>query len=144
MLAKARIGFVVGIIGLVLNGLVSGFKGIAGLFLSLVAGAMAGFIVAWRRNLSSKREGARVGALAGGIAGGTVIFGQVIGAMITLLSRPLAESLAGQLFIAIFGAGLDLVVWIVIALLAASVGAGVGYFVTASQLPVNNPPKLKN
>jgi hypothetical protein len=138
MLARTRIGLVVGIIGLVLNEFASGFRGITGTILSLVAAGVAGFFAARKGKSSSKRDGARAGAIAGGFAGGVVLIGQLIGAMATLFSLSSSQSMMGKIIYILFGAGTGFFLWIIIALLAAGIGAAVGYLATPSRLPVNN------
>lgn len=130
MLARARIGLVIGIFGLVLNGLVSGFSGIAGTLLALLAGGIAGFFAARKGSVLSKREGARAGALAGGVAGGVVLIGQMLGAMARLFSLFSAEKASTQILYVLFGAGITFLLGAILILLAAGIGATVGYFVT--------------
>lgn len=141
MLAKARIGFVVGIIGLILNGLVSGFSGITGTILALVAGGIAGFVAARQGKFLSRREGAQVGAVAGGIAGGVVLIGQVIGAMMRLLSISSSEGALIQITSLLLGMAISIFLVIILALLGAGIGAVIGYFVTPNQSFTTNPPK---
>jgi hypothetical protein len=139
MLAKARIGFVVGIIGLLLSGLISGFSGITGTILSLVAGGMAGFMATRRGMFLSRSEGARVGALAGGIAGGVVLIGQVIGAMARVFSVSSSQGMLVQITSVLLGVGISFLLVVILALIAAVIGAAVAYFVTPN--PSTNPSK---
>ena len=84
MQPRIRIGLIVGIIGLVLNVCVSGFVGLCGPFLSLLAGGIAGFFAAQQEKPMTKSDGARAGATAGGLAGGLIILGQIIGGLAAL------------------------------------------------------------
>jgi hypothetical protein len=79
MQPRLRIGLIVGVIGLVLNVCLSGLVGICGPFLSLLAGAGAGFFAARQEKLLIKSDGAKAGAAAGCLAGGLIVLGQIIG-----------------------------------------------------------------
>ena len=70
MQPRMRMGLIVGVIGLALNVCVSGFIGLCGPLVSLIAGAVAGFFAAQQEKLGTKGEGARAGAIAGAVAGG--------------------------------------------------------------------------
>jgi hypothetical protein len=152
MQPRIRIGLIVGIIGLVLNVCVSGFVGLCGPFLSLLAGGIAGFFAAQQEKPMTKSDGARAGATAGGLAGGLIILGQIIGGLTALYYMQaagmpsifgqvpsLASSTAAQATYYLGGVGTALCFGIVGALLAAATGAGAGYLGTTEQ-PVIPPP----
>ncbi|HLO16067.1 MAG TPA: hypothetical protein VK206_14640 [Anaerolineales bacterium] len=151
MQARTRTGLIVGVIGLVLNICVAGFIGFCGPGLSLIAGAIAGFLAAQQEKPATKNEGARAGAIAGGIAGTLIILGQIIGGIGALFymqssgtSTPFGQvpSLSGdpstQVIYYATGAGTALCFGIIGALLAAGAGAGTGYLST-SERPVMPP-----
>lgn len=151
MQARTRVGLIVGVIGLVLNICVAGFLGFCGPVLSLIAGAVAGFLAAQREKPITKNEGARAGAIAGGIAGALIILGQIIGGMAALFymqasgtSTPfgqlpdLAGDPASQIGFYAGGVGTALCFGIVGAVLAAVAGAGAGYLATTEQ-PMTPP-----
>ena len=152
MQPRIRIGLIVGFVGLVLNVCVSGFTGICGPFLSLIAGGVAGFFAAQQEKSLTKSNGAKAGAIAGGIAGGLIIIGQIIGGMAALFyiqstgmpsifgQIPSASSsAAAQATYYLSGFGTALCFGIVGALLAAATGAGAGYLGTSEQ-PSSTPP----
>ena len=85
MQPRTSIGLIVGAIGLVLNICVAGFLGFCGPVLSLIAGAIAGFLAVQKEKPLTKNEGARAGATAGGLAGGLIILGQLLGGLGSLL-----------------------------------------------------------
>jgi hypothetical protein len=142
MQPRIKMGLTVGAIGLALNVCVSGFVGFCGPFVSLLAGAAAGFLAARQEKLSAKRDGAKAGAMAGGIAGALVIIGQVIGGIAALAliqtsgmqlpfgQVPSTENPAGSLVYYASGIGTGLCFGIVGAILAAGAGAGTGYLGT--------------
>ena len=150
MPARTRIGLIVGVVALVLNVCVSGFVGFCGPLLSLIAGAVAGFLTAQGEKAASKSDGARAGAVGGGIAGGLMIIGQVLGGISTLaiaqftgLKFPLgtipspAASPAAQMIYYLGGIGTSLCIGIIGAVLAALAGAAAGYVGTPDLSPVN-------
>ena len=126
MLSKARVGLVIGIAGLILNGLVSGFSGITGPVIAIMAGILSGLIVNRSKRPSSKKDAARTGALAGGTSGCVVILGQVIGGIVAVFSLNSSESIITQAFMGIFSIGIALFFGGIIALFAAGVGAVTG------------------
>jgi hypothetical protein len=151
MQARTRIGLIVGVIGLVLNVCVAGFFGICGPVVSLIAGAVAGYLAVQREKPLTKNDGARIGATAGGIAGGLIILGQLLGGVgaLVLMQTTGAAPPFGQIptpgsdpamQVAFYGAGMvtALCFGVVGALLAAGAGAGTGYFTTADQ-PMTPP-----
>ena len=151
MQPRTRIGLIVGVIGLALNVCVSGFIGICGPFLSLVAGGVAGFFAVQQEKPFTKNEGARVGATAGGIAGALIILGQIIGGLgaLAYMQSTGAQTPFGQIpelsdpatSIGFYagGVGTALCFGIVGALLAAGAGAGAGYL-GSSDRPTMPPP----
>ena len=155
MQPRVRLGLIVGVIGLVLNTCVAGAVGLCGPFVSLIAGAAAGFFAAQQEKLPNKRDGARAGATAGAIAGALIIIGQVIGGIAALallqargVSVPFGSipstgaDASSQMIYYLSGAGTALCFGIVGAALAAAVGAGAGYLGTneqAAPTPMNTP-----
>jgi hypothetical protein len=145
MQPRTRIGLIVGVIGLVLNVCVSGFLGICGPFVSLLAGGAAGFFAAQQEKPLTKNDGARIGATAGGIAGGLIILGQILGGVGGLVfmqatgaqppfgQLPSAGDTTTQIAFYAGGIGTALCFGIVGALLAAGAGAGAGYVATTNQ-----------
>ncbi len=137
---------IVGVIGLVLNLCVATLAGFCGPVLSLVAGAIAGYLTAQREKPFTKKEGARAGATAGGIAGGVIIIGQLLGGIGALVLMQasgtptifgelpdLSADPATQIGFYASGLGTALCFGIVGALLAAGAGAGAGYLATSDQ-----------
>jgi len=147
MQPRIKMGLAIGAIGLVLNVCVSGFVGLCGPLVSLLAGGLAGFLAAQQEKLPAKNEGAKAGAIAGGIAGGLVIIGQVIGgigalalmqgtgAQIPFGTIPDTSDPSGMLIFYASGIGTGLCFGVIGAILAAGAGAGTGYMATAEQPP---------
>jgi hypothetical protein len=147
MQPRIKMGLAVGAIGLALNICVSGFMGICGPLVSLLAGGAAGYLAAQQEKLSTKNDGAKAGAIAGGIAGVLVIVGQVIGAIAALAilqatgmqlpfgQMPSSSNPSEMLIFYASGIGTGLCFGIVGAVLAAGAGAGAGYMGTPDQLP---------
>ena len=146
MQPRTRVGLIVGVIGLVLNVCVSGAVGLCGPFVSLLAGAVAGFFAAQQEKLATKGDGARAGATAGAIAGGLIIIGQLIGGVAALFllqntgaQLPFgqipsaADGATSQIIFYLSGAGTALCFGVVGAALAAAAGAGAGYLGTNEQ-----------
>lgn len=155
MQARVRIGLIVGVIGLVLNICVAGFLGFCGPVVSLIAGAIAGYLAVQQEKPASKNDGARAGATAGGIAGGLIILGQIVGGLgaLAFMQTSGTQFPFGQVpsvsgdpatQIAFYGAGIGtaLCFGVVGALLAAGAGAGIGYLITSDQ-PVMPPTQDK-
>jgi hypothetical protein len=150
MQPRIKMGLVIGAIGLTLNICVSGFMGVCGPLVSLLAGGAAGYFAAQQEMLSTKNEGAKAGATAGGIAGALVIIGQVIGgigALAVIQSTgmqlpfgyiPTIENPSEMVIYYISGIGTGLCFGVFGAILAAAVGAGVGYMVTRDYSSVSH------
>ena len=147
MQPRIKMGLAIGAIGLALNICVSGFIGLCGPLVSLIAGAAAGFFAAQQEKLPTKNEGAKAGAIAGGIAGALVIIGQVIGGIGALAlmqangtqvrfgTIPATGDSTGMLIFYASGIGTGLCFGIIGAILAAGAGAGTGYMATPDQPP---------
>lgn len=151
MQARTRIGLIVGVIGLVLNICVSAVLGFCGPVVSLIAGAVAGYLAVQQEKPTTKNEGARAGATAGGIAGGLIILGQVVGGLgaLAYMQSTGSQIPFGQipstssdpsLQVAFYGSGIvtALCFGILGAALAAGAGAGIGYLTTPDQ-PIMPP-----
>ena len=154
MKPRIRIGLTVGAIGLALNVCVATLVGFCGPFVSLIAGAIAGYLAVQQEKPTVKGEGAKIGATAGAIAGGLVIIGQVIGGVGALM---FLQSSGGQFSFGavpqtssdpslqvvyyLTGMGTAFCFGLVGALLAAGAGAGAGYIATPDQpsAPLNPP-----
>lgn len=151
MQPRIKMGLVVGAIGLALNICVSGFIGLCGPIVSLLAGGIAGYLASQQEKLPTKNEGAKAGAIAGGLAGALVIIGQVIGGIGALAimqgtgmqlpfgTIPPTSDPSGMLIFYASGIGTGLCFGIIGALLAAGAGAGTGYMATQDQPPANSP-----
>ena len=153
MQPRIKMGLSIGTIGLILNVCVSGFIGLCGPIVSLIAGGVAGYLTAQQEKLSTKSDGAKAGGIAGGIAGGLVIIGQLIGgvAALVFMQSSGAQIPFGEIpsfssdpatIIGYYlgGVGTGFCIGLVGALLAAGVGAGAGYFATPEQSSGNNTP----
>lgn len=151
MQPRIKMGLIVGIIGLAINVCVSGFIGLCGPGVSLLAGGIAGYLAAQQERLPTKSDGAKAGAVAGGITGALIIVGQVLGGIGALVyfqvsgtqvpfgTVPSASS-DPSLLIGYYlgGIGTGLCFGVVGALLAAGVGAGAGYMATRDQPPASS------
>ena len=85
MQPRVTYGLIAGAIGLVINVCVSAAIGLCGPFVSLLAGAAAGFFAAQAEKAPNKNDGARLGAISGAIAGGLTLVGQLIGGLAILV-----------------------------------------------------------
>jgi hypothetical protein len=146
MQPKIKVGLLAGGIGLVLNICISGLFGLCGPFVSLIAGALAGYFAAKQENAATKNDGAKAGAIAGAIAGGLIIIGQIISGLAALIFVQAlgTGSLFGQVPPASAGAGTQAIYYLtgiatstciglVGVVLAALAGAGAGYLGTPDQ-----------
>ncbi|HAV79060.1 MAG TPA: hypothetical protein DCX53_17050 [Anaerolineae bacterium] len=146
MQPRIKLGLTIGAIGLVLNICVAGFIGLCGPVLSLIAGAVAGYLTTMQEKPATKSDGARAGAISGAVAGVLIIVGQIlggIGALIYIQSTgaptlfgdvPSISSDPAQLVgYYIGGIGTGICFGVVGALLAAGTGAGAGYLATTEQ-----------
>jgi hypothetical protein len=150
MQPRIKMGLAIGAVGLALNICVSGFIGLCGPLVSLLAGGLAGFLAAQQEKLPTKSEGAKAGAISGGIAGGLVIIGQVIGGIAALAimqstgtqlpfgTIPETSDPSGMVIFYASGIGTGLCFGIIGAILAAGAGAGTGYMATSDTL--QEPP----
>jgi hypothetical protein len=146
MRPRFKAGLIIGFIGLVLNVCVSTVFGLCGPFVTLIAGALAGFWAASQEKAPAKGDGASVGAVAGAITGGLMLVGQMLGGVGALLwiqysgASPIFGSIpdpsAGLAQQAIYyGTGLltGACFGAVGVALAALAGAGGGYLGTSGQ-----------
>lgn len=142
MSPRIRLGLIAGIICLVLTACVSVLIGVCGPGVSLIAGAVAGFLTGRQERLSSQAEGAKAGAISGAISGGVALAGQIIGGIATLTIAPsLFESLgtsqytaySGETAFWLGGIGVAFCFGLVGVVLSALAGATGGYFGTEPQ-----------
>lgn len=143
MQSRIKFGLIVGVVGLALNVCVSAFLGICGPVVSLIGGALAGFLAVQGEKPATKGEGARVGATSGAIAGGLILLGQLLGAIASLvyvqfsgmkppfgtIPAPSADA-AQQMIYYLSGLGTGFCIGLVGVALAALGGAGTGYMGT--------------
>ena len=73
MKPRVKYGLSVGVAGLLLNACVSAAMGACGLVMSLLVGAIAGFLTGQAEKAPEPSHGARLGAISGLIAGGLVL-----------------------------------------------------------------------
>jgi hypothetical protein len=152
MQPRIKMGLTVGAIGLALNICVSGFIGLCGPLVSIIAGGVAGYLAMQQEKPAMKNEGAKGGAIAGGIAGALVIIGQVIGGIGALalmqvsgMQLPFGRVPTGgnpteMIIFYTSGIATGLCFGIVGAVLAAGTGAAVGYMTTPDQQSPLAPP----
>jgi hypothetical protein len=148
MQPKFKAGLIVGAIGFFLNACISIVLGICGPFVSLVAGAVAGFFAARQGAPVSKGEGAKDGAVAGAVAGAFTLLAQVLASVAVLVfyqvsSVPLpfvgsapsaSDGGAAQFGYYVGGLGAGICFGLVGIVLAALAGAGAGYLGTPEKL----------
>lgn len=156
MQPKIKLGLIVGVIGLVLNICVSGFIGVCGTGVSLLAGAVAGFLTGQQEKAASKGDGARAGATSGAIAGGLIIIGQILGGIAALayfqfsgtqlpfgqVPPPSADP-SQQIVYYLGGFGTGLCIGLIGLALAALAGAGTGYLGTPDRPQNMSQPTIK-
>ena len=144
MAPRIQLGLIVGVVSLVMTACVSMLIGICGPGISLIAGAVAGFLTGRQEKLSSQGEGAKAGAISGAITGVVALIGQFIGGVATLTITPgLLESLgtsqfsgySGDVAFWLGGIGAAFCFGLLGVVLAALTGAVGGYFGTETQTP---------
>lgn len=153
MKPSIKMGLLVGVIGMVLNVCVSAGVGLCGPGVSLVAGAVAGYLAAYQGKAATKGNGARDGATAGGISGLLITIGQVIGAISALAYvqfsggksifgtiPPPSAAPTAQVVYYVVGALTGLCFGLVGVVLAALAGAGAGYLGTPDPVPAPPAP----
>ena len=137
---KIKVGLLVGAVGLVLNVCVSAAMGICGPAVSLIGGAIAGFLAARQEKPATQGEGAKIGAISAAIAGALILIGQIIAAVGALaliqfsgmqipfgqVPAPSADP-ATQAIFYLSGLGTGLCFGLIGIFLAALAGAGTGY-----------------
>lgn len=79
-----KFGLIVGAISLIVVVPISALMGICGPGVTMVAGAIAGFLSAYSGKALTRRDGAQSGAIAGAIAGGITLLGQLVAAVLAL------------------------------------------------------------
>jgi hypothetical protein len=137
------VAVIVGAAALIVNTIVSGFLGICGPFVSLVAGAIAGFFASRQEQPASQRDGARLGAISGLLVGAFTLVAQMVGALAALVLvqvtgiqlpfgsvPPPGASAPIQATYYLAGTGVAACLGVVGFLVAALGGAGGGYLGT--------------
>ncbi len=154
MQPRVKFGLIVGIIGLVLNSCVSLAFGICGPVMSLVAGAVAGFLTARAEAAPTQAGNAKAGAISGAIAGALVLLGQLCGAAGALVLAlnmdfaPLGGSLpnpgdtGGMIGFWLGGLGIGACFGLLGVVLAAGAGALIAYLTTPSRPAIPPPPPV--
>ena len=79
-----KYGLIVGAVSLIIVVPISLLVGICGPFVSVIGGAVAGFLTAHFGNINIKKIGAQQGALAGLVTGGFTFIGQIVGGILVL------------------------------------------------------------
>ncbi len=79
-----KFGLLVGAVGFFVIIPVAVVLGICGPGVTLLAGAIAGFLTAYRGKAATSRDGAQTGAMAGAISGGIMLLGQILGAVLVV------------------------------------------------------------
>jgi hypothetical protein len=142
MTPRIRLGLIVGVVSLVITACVSMLIGICGPGVSLIAGAVAGFLTGRQERLPSQGEGAKAGAISGTISGAVALIGQFIGGIATLTIAPsFLESLgtsqytgySGDAAFWLGGLGAAFCFGLLGVVLSALAGAAGGYFGTQPQ-----------
>jgi hypothetical protein len=154
MRPRYTFGLLIGIVGLALNVCVSGFLGLCGPVLTLLGGALAGFLTVRREHPLAKNEGATAGAVSGGIAGALMLVGQLLGgigalAIMQTLKLPLpfgatvpsGGDAAQQVGYYLGGLGTGICLGLVGLILAAAAGAGAGYLAAPQSPSMPQPPQ---
>jgi hypothetical protein len=140
MQPRIKVGLIVGAVGLVLNICVSAAIGLCGPAVSLVGGAIAGFLAARQEQPATQGEGAKIGAISAAIAGALILIGQVIAAVGALaliqfsgMQMPFGQvpsasaDPATQAIFYLSGLGTGVCFGLIGVVLAALAGAGTGY-----------------
>lgn len=140
MQPKIKVGLLVGAVGLVLNICVSAAIGLCGPAVSLVGGAIAGFLAARQEKPATQGEGAKIGAISAAIAGAMILIGQIIAAVGALaliqfsgMQMPFGQvpstsaDPATQAIFYLSGLGTGVCFGLIGVVLAALAGAGTGY-----------------
>ncbi len=79
-----KFGLIAGAVGFLVIVPISALMGICGPGVTLIAGAIAGFLSAYYDKAATRRDGAQSGAIAGAITGGITFIGQLIGVILVL------------------------------------------------------------
>ena len=80
-----KFGLIVGAIALFVIIPISALLGFCGPFISIIAGAIAGFLTAYMgKSITRRDKEYQSGAIAGAIAGGFTLIGQLIGGVMVL------------------------------------------------------------
>lgn len=134
MTPKVRYGLLVGGIGLFVNLVISAAVGLCGPFVTLLAGALAGWLTARALALPVRSQLASQGAQAGAITGALMIIGQLLGGVVALLilqglnvTPAFGRMPANQIEqVSFWAAGLGAVLCFGVLGLALGAGAGAG------------------
>jgi hypothetical protein len=85
MSGRVKWGVIVGLVGMVANLVVSFVMGICGPLVTLLAGAIAGFLAARSEGPGPRVRSAQAGAVAGLLAGGLMLISQVVAGVAVVL-----------------------------------------------------------
>ncbi|NPA93656.1 MAG: hypothetical protein GXO56_08270 [Chloroflexi bacterium] len=83
MSKPVKFGLLVGAIGLVTNACISALLGLCGPGVSLIAGAVVGYLIG--HQAVGKAQAGKDGALGGAVAGVLLLVGQIIGGLLALV-----------------------------------------------------------
>jgi hypothetical protein len=94
-----KYGLIVGVVSFVVILPVSILFGICGPFVSVIGGAVAGYLTAHFGKFSVKQTGAKQGALAGLVTGGFTLIGQIVSGLVALFmaQSTAMESIMGSI-----------------------------------------------
>jgi len=99
MQPRVKFGLIVGGVSFLVTACVSMAIGVCGPVVSLLGGAIAGFLTAKEEALPTQGDGAKAGAIAGAISGGIALLGQFLGGILALAVLPsLMESLGDTFY----------------------------------------------
>ncbi|GAB4128236.1 MAG: hypothetical protein Fur005_44050 [Roseiflexaceae bacterium] len=151
MAPRIRYGLIVGGIGLVINALISVLVGICGPFVTMLAGALAGWLATRSGGEAIRSKQTTNGAIAGAITGSLMMIGQIIGGIAAIMliqamgSQPLFGSLpsndAEQVGYVVGGVIAGFCFGIFGIMLGAGAGAGVGYLTWKAPTPAPYTPE---
>ncbi|MCP4141161.1 MAG: hypothetical protein GY755_12915 [Chloroflexi bacterium] len=98
MKPRIKFGLIVGSVSFLLTACVSMVIGVCGPVVSLLGGAISGYLAAKEEALPTQADGAKAGAIAGAISGGIALLGQFLGGILTLAVLPSIMESLGDAF----------------------------------------------